>query len=614
MKYLRTIDTIHFADKKTDVNPIWGYCQQYIVNVLEEILHDNNLLERCYCEHRIREYDRKFLPNIFSPSDELMSPSETPLKNNLEDIIEMLDSRVILILGDVGTGKSTFVHHFFKIKLPKSNNWDVYSPIFIDFKKRALRQPIENFISETINSKLNELFLDVFGKSEATSYHLLRQVFSKDLMWNEGLYQQCSNIGRDDLVQELELRDLLRFKNDKAYFNRRRLEFYQKITEKRIVIVFDNVDHLTDPNAITDIYLTAQSIAISKAASIIITMRTYNAYGNAHHYDSYSAFNPRYLHLTLPDVTKMLEKRVKYALDKISVDGQIIRPSGPISKITVSMPVIKDEVESLLSSFCDAKIIETLKKLSFYDLREILRMAHRALASGHIYPRERRQFRPRIQVHDLINALILGNWEFFNPMDEQTLIINLFDDVCDCENGKLFLRIRLLDSIRILGANAARTIDIISIMKKIGFKESDTKRSLQFLIKHSLVSPLFPAGIDLDEDNITVVLLTQKGSFYLDTILKEPRYYENLKHSTYIDENFFSKLDKLGHHSVYERCKGTRVFIEYICQAEKDWETKVLDYDIYRDYFSIGTLLKTSFNGLCDRINLSDTNIKFTTL
>ena len=594
----RSIDKINFADKKLDVNAVWDMCGRYIAEVLQEITHDINLLKECYCQHRVREFDRKFLPQIFAPDNDFQDLSGIPTKS-FEQIAKLLDSRVILILGDVGTGKSTFIHYFLKIEIENYTKWNIYKPIFVDFK--ALSDDIEviQFANSRIDEGLKELFAEKLG-NEAKSFRTLQEIFQEDLSWNEGLYQHCKDLGRGDLVDTMEIDDIKRYKDDIRHFNKRRMQYSENRFGRRIIVVLDNVDHIENNQKVQQLFVFAHSLALDNCCSIIITMRTYNVYGNVHHYDPYSAFNPRYLHLSLPDVSKMVDKRVEYALKIINKEVQLPH-SGDI-KVSISSPLFREEIQGVLKSFATERNVATLKTIAYYDLRELLRMCHRALASGHLYPSARRQNYPEVRTYDLIQALILGNWRYYNPEDETAAIINIFDDECPYEKGKVLIRIRLLQTVLILGARLVPVVRILASMENLGFDKEDVVNSLQKMIYHSLISPVYPTGLDIAKNTIRAVHLTQKGSYYLDTLIKEVRYYENMRFATYVEKDFWEVMSSYSETTDEERYKGTKIFLEFIGYIEEEWRKRARDENLLSRYPSVFEGLKLSFNEHCVRV------------
>lgn len=594
----RTIDHINLADKKTDVNTVWDSCGRYIGEVLEEITHDLTLLKECYCEHRIREFDRKFLPQIFAPHDDVSGLEKIPTKS-LEDVVRLIESRVILVLGDVGTGKSTFVHYFFKIEIRNHPRWDIYRPIIVDFKGLSGDVDVVHFASIRIDQDLKQFFIEMFG-DKAKSVQMLRDIFEEDLSWNEGLYQHCLDIGRKDLLYEMEIDDIRRYKDDLRHFNKRRMQFCEKKAGKRVVVILDNVDHIEDQDKVKSVFLLGQSLVHEGSCGVIVTMRTYNAYGNVHHYDPYSAFNPRYLHLSLPDVREMIKKRIDFAFRNIDKTVMLDHAGGV--RLSVSVSKLREEVHGVLESFATETIIEVLKKLSYYDLRELLRLSHRALASGHLYPAMRREKFSEVQYYDLINALILGNWRYYNPEDEHLAVINLFDDECAYGRGKVLIRIRLLETIGVLGTRMVSVRDVLEYMGLLGFDRDDVINSLQKMIHHSLVSPVYPTGMDLVKNKIRAVNLNEKGIYYLDDLMLEPRYYENMRFATYMEKDFWDVMNSYAERSDAERYEGTKVFVEFIGHVEEEWRVRVKDRDLYSRYPSIFERVRSSFNKHCCKV------------
>lgn len=596
----RFIDEVNMAKWKSDVNLVWDHCGQYIADVMHEITHDEKLLSECYCAHRVREFDRKFLPRIFMPNldfDNNISPAK-----KIEELIKLLDSRVILILGNVGTGKSTFVHHFFKITLKDSEEWDIYLPLFIDFRKKDAELSSSEFATKQLDEFLNDIF-SIYFINKSDNLDLMKDIFEEDLRWNSSIYQECKKIGRTELAVEYQIDDIRKLQSDLRHYNKRRMQYIEKHLGKRIIVIFDNVDHLIKQKQIEDSFIYGHSLAQEKCCQVILTMRSYNIKGRVHHFDHYSAFNPRYLHLSIIDIKNMLTCRIDFALKQISRFVHL-EGSGNI-KISINSPLFKEEVTNLLNSFLRPEILEVLEKLSFNNLRELLRMAHRALASGYIYPATRRVKYSEIQLYDFIQSLILGNWKYYNPEDEHIAIINLFDDECSFEQGKILINIRLLQTIRLLGSKDITLRTIENSLASLGFNQDVALKALQNLINHSLVIPSYSTGLNIKQDKIRAVSLTEKGAFYLDELLYQPFYYGNMRFATYLYEDYYLLMKEFSSNSIEHYYQATKVFLEFIQIIEQEWRAKALDKQFSKNYPDISKGLINSFNKHLVKINRS---------
>ena len=607
MSTIRKIDRINLADNKTEVNEIWNICGSYFSSVLAEIIDDMEQLDKCYCEHRVREFDRRFLPSIFAPSDDFQELQDIPSKK-FDEIAKILDSRIILILGNVGTGKSTFVHHFFKVELKKYPNWNIYQTIYVDFKGLSSDQDVTDYANNMIDDKLKQIFFNEFGE-ESKSFEFLKDILEEDLTWNESMYLECKKKGKEDLAFEMQIDDIKRYKENIRHYNKRRMQYFKNKCGKKVIVVFDNIDHISDMKIQENVYLYGQSLVQEKNANVIMTMRTYNLYGNVHHFDPFSAFNPRYLHLSLPDVKDLLYKRLQFAFVNIKNKISIITEGAAIISFTPQS--LKKNIENVLNDFCTDDNINILKKLAYYDLREFLRMVHKVLASGNLFPIERREKYYSVRKYDLLQSLILGNWKYYNPFEEHLSIINLFDDKCTYENGKTLITIRLLETIRILGAQGVDITRILEQMNLLGFEKEDVLECIQKLLNHSLIDPVYPTGYNIYANKIRAINITIKGDYYIDELLIEPRYFENMRFSTFMDKDFYDIMENYSIEKEEERYEGTKVFIEFIEDYEKRWlSTKVKNKELIKKYTTISFILKKAFNNHCERVKKSELKFK----
>jgi hypothetical protein len=190
---------------------------------------------------------------------------------------------------------------------------------------------------------------------------------------------------------------------------------------------------------------------------------------------------------------------------------------------------------------------------------------------------------------------------YYNPEDEELCIINLFDDECTFEQGKTIVRIRLLETIRLLATKRVPIKKVEMNMERIGFERDVVMNSLQYLVYHSLVAPEYPTGMNILQDNIRAVTLTDKGIYYLDDLMIEPRYYGNMRFATYMYSDYTDLMKTYDTRTVEQTYQGTKVFVEFLGHYEEEWKKKVKDLEWHANYMSIFNRVRDSYNSHCVR-------------
>ena len=130
-----------------------------------------------------------------------------------------------------------------------------------------------------------------------------------------------------------------------------------------------------------------------------------------------SAFQPRFLALSLPDTKELISKRKNYLLEHPAIIEKVYKLTKKDEiQITqrgktwsIKLVDLKARMELVLDSFLSPDVIHMLENLSNYDFRYLLKTVNVALSSGYLYPEDGAKRRKDLNEYDLLRAVILGN-------------------------------------------------------------------------------------------------------------------------------------------------------------------------------------------------------------
>ena len=236
----RKID--EFIQKKLRYEPdtTWWVYAGILSEIFGEIIEDDALLEHCYCETRTRNFDEAFIKAITTgiPEAVFCNSDINPYDFLSEHLPKAKLNNPFLILGDVGTGKSTYIHHYFKISLKKLKLDKMILGVIINLRDRFI-PPLElrEFVDEAIHN-----YLEKYSDFIEPSFELLSDIFADELRSNYALYNKLKELDRKEYELSVT-KEILNLKQNKHLYNIARIKFLTENLQKRVFIVIDNVDH-----------------------------------------------------------------------------------------------------------------------------------------------------------------------------------------------------------------------------------------------------------------------------------------------------------------------------------------------------------------------------------
>lgn len=278
---------------------------------------DEELLLHCFVESpESREADRsltKITRDLLSHVQSIRSDTGLELRKEIEASFDTKKGQIVLIVGNKGAGKSTFIDRFFRHVLSR----ELRSKCLVLKVNVALATGNLDRLQEWLTDSLiataeNELYA---GRSPSFD-ELLGIFFDHYQRWSTGEYKHLYDI---DI-------DAFKIKFGEHIANRRRdkPEEYLNSVLKRAIrqrtiipcIVFDNADNF--PVDVQDaVFQYAYSLFRAVPLSVIvvpITDRTIWRLSKAGALQSYSA---KTLYLPIPSTKNVLEKRVQFIRRKL---------------------------------------------------------------------------------------------------------------------------------------------------------------------------------------------------------------------------------------------------------------------------------------------------------
>lgn len=400
--------------------------------VIEDITRSPDLeatfLKECYCQSgALSQYalvSRDILQARYAAMFDSNSPHPTVIpatsKKGIspEILAASISRRPILLIGDVGVGKTIFIRNLIKIeaKLLLENAFSFY----LDFGSQAtLTDDFKKIIvAEIATQLLKERNIDI----EEGGF--VRRVYKNELdRFSKSVHGSLTD---DPVYRKKEIEFLEEKIREKAEHLKNSLLYISKSHNKQIIIFLDNADQRED-RIQQEIFLISQELAAHWPVAVFVTLRPETFYLSIQR-GALSGYHAKAFTISPPRVDLALNKRMNFALKLTS--GEI-----SISALPEGTRVKFETLGKLITVFLNSmeknnELIEFIDNVSNGNIRLALDLVRGFFGSGHVDTQkivdiynESKQY--IIPLHEFIRAVIYGDNEHYSP--ERSPIANLFD-------------------------------------------------------------------------------------------------------------------------------------------------------------------------------------------
>lgn len=616
----KTLDTRHLTKTRTiDRNRLFPIIGEIVRRVFQDLASEeaeSEVLEHCYVESPKKAdksapyMDRDVRQLNVSKKDagdfqqRITSALDTESKSHTE---------VILLLGSVGVGKSTFIQRFRKVlavkEIDKNGIW-----LYLNFKHFSdTGLSLDNFIYEQIDTFLSEEYSDL-GLND---WSFLKQAYHLDYeKLKRGALQPLYNKSPEEFELKFgqKVDEWQETKQEEHFI--KLLSSAIKRLNKRVFLVFDNADQLS-PKTQNDIFLAAEKLAERIGCYALISMRE-ESYWKNRDAGPLNAFHTTPYHVQPASFKQVLAKRFQYAKNLIQEDGVSSAAGSDINNQQL-LAVFDRLVRTLLGE--DESYIEFIEATAARDMRRALETISAFLISGHtnIDAILRDVKRPNpygflVPFHEFLNAVILRDHEVYT--EDSCDVFNIFaiSGTVDASN---FNRIAVLGKI-LMARNSKSDVgigyilieEVVNDCHSVGLLPETTYSILSFLTARRVIET--ETTIKDDISSSKYVRITSAGDYYVNKLSRIFGYLDLIVFQTPIrgEKNFvkinraFEKVknapsdnqdDRLNR--VKLRLSLVEVFIEYL---EKEFSQ--VSFTNKKDFFAkesteIISRIKASF---CD--------------
>ncbi|KRB10290.1 hypothetical protein ASD86_25165 [Lysobacter sp. Root690] len=402
-----------------------------------------------------------------------------------------LSRRPILLVGDVGVGKTTFVKNLIKVEAKEEMQNAIV--LYIDFgSKPAVAEELRSYtVGEIIKQLREDYGIDLEDKQFVRGVHNQRiQAFGK------GIYSELKELDPSAFkVKEIDY--IAGLVADKEEHLRLSLEHASKGQKRQIVVFLDNVDQRL-PHFQEEVFLIAHSIASNWPITAFVALRP-ETFSLSRAKGTLAAYQPRVFTIEPPRVDQVILKRLQFALHLLQDSGRL---PGTSSGFSLQSERLELYLKMLIDAFTNRKeIIELIDNLCSGNVRRALEYIQVFVGSAHVDSAKileamERAGRYTLPIHEFLRAIIHKDGEYYDPA-ATPIIPNLYDIVADDarEHFACLLTLAYIEHAGQVGGayGFVERQKIYEFLREQGFHQHQITSTVNRLLEAELV--LTPVGL-----------------------------------------------------------------------------------------------------------------------
>jgi len=576
-------------------NPFQASLQDVSELVLEDLVSTRELeptfIRECYCQsgalsqhsHLNRSILRTRYAALFDsqhPGPALV-PAIEKSGTSPDLLAESLARRPILLIGDVGVGKTTFIRHLLYVEAEHLKQTAI--PLYLDLgRKGALTSELKPLILDDLERQLREQHgIDV------QSDRLVRQVYSRDLnRFQHGIFGRLRT-RKPKVYEEKELQFLDEFLRNREEHLRLSLEYLSRSMSRQIIIFLDNTDQRNDRDQ-EDAFLIAQEISERWPAIVFLPLRPETFHASRKR-GALTGYHTRAFTVSPPRIDRVLQKRLAFGLKITRGD---IPLSGLSSAITIRLEALQTLMECFLHSLGrSTELIPCIDNMAGGNVRLALDLLKGFFGSGHVDTEKIIQtYRYDdyvVPLHEFLRAVVYGDCEHYDP--DRSLVANLFD-IGSVDIREHFLMPAILGYLYAPGGDSTEEgfVPGRSVYEKfqaVGFTAEQVDFALVRAHNKKLIETAARVAPERGTAEFNVVRVTSVGAYHLLTLVGLFAYLDAVVVDTPIlDTDSYHVITNCG--EIRARLERAQVFGSYLDRAWKatppvpgvfDWATASAD-------------------------------------
>ena len=574
-------------------NELTTLAQVLIQDYMMKPEFEKDFYENCYCENgALSKYSlqsktilRNRYSNLFIDDKQVIS---SPVKNKKNDAIDpslfasAMSDRPIILIGDVGIGKTSFIKNLTYSSAYKEFKDAIY--IYIDLGSNAILsgKSLDDYIIEDIKDQLYKKY-EIDIDEEKFIKRSLKDEISKFDKGIFGKYKQTNPEKYNEKLDELLEKEI----NNKDKYINKSIKFITKERRRQTIICLDNADQ-RDTNIQQEAFLVAQEIAKSWGVLTFISMRP-QTFFNSKKNGVMAAYPQHVFTISPPKTSDVINKRLIFA--KKIANGDI----DFLDSVELSLKNFSDVVDIMLNSFESSNgdsIYEFIENIMNGNIRNSLEFIVDLIGSPGLDSKEKLEIfrndgRYILPLHEFTKYAILNNNFYYDK--NSSIAMNLFDVEINNSTNEHFLCSLLISYI---SDTSGKSNDkdfipynkIINELQNYSFTESQITNSITNCINKKLLEK---------ENRLTFIedpsekpenakyRVTSVGLYHVKKWIGEFAYIDAMLFDTPIlDEEVKAEVRRYVHSiTMYDRYMRATKFKEYLTKCWNNMSKKPPYFD-----------------------------------
>lgn len=545
--------------------------------VLEDVIKEKSIekefLKDCYCKSgSLSQYSllsKQILSTrysyLFEGNDKKAVLEQIATKKGLSsDLVELfansLSKRPILLIGDVGVGKSTFIDNLLLVEAPTVFEKAITFKIDLG-SKAIISLDLKEAILKIIKQQLLELY-----KIDISEDNFVRHAYFIELEnFKKGVtVKRLYEVAPIQAVEK-EIEFLTNLIKDEAEHLKKSLEYICKNQKKQIIIFIDNCDQRNDVDQETA-FLIAQEFAADWSTIVFVCLRPETFHRTKKKEGALSGYHPKAFTIAPPRIDDVINRRLSFA-QKIT-RGEIalskLNNTTSFSKLDILIQCFIDSLESNKSLFT------FFENVSNGNIRKAIELIKKFFGSGHVNTEKIIGFiestgKYTIPVHEILRSVIYGDNEHYNPINSE--ITNLFDIRANApkDHFTIPLILGLLQDYSINNRNEGFVSikEIYAYMQKLGYLPITIDLALNSMYSKELFETSEKGNYLNTDKNELMLRATGAGIYHLSHLINSFTYIDAI----IVDVPFFEKESRekiTNTFGIKERLERAIVFTDYL--------------------------------------------------
>lgn len=519
--------------------------------------NDKSLLLKCFVESKESQHAEKVLARITSEVLEQIEPMQSSTGGQLATEIRRAAmakrGEKVLLIGNKGSGKSTFIDRFFEISLDHKMRRHCVV-LKLDLKKYEAGV---GGISEWLDRQLqNQIDKKLYG-DEPPTYDELQGVFhSVYQKWAVGPHKHLHD--SDLTAFKIKFGDYLQEIADRRPHEYCTSQLENVVKSRKLLpcIIFDNTDQFSN-DVQQAVFQYANAIYERVGVCFLIVPITDHTVWQLSKSGPLQSYEAKSFFLPVPSTREVLGKRIRFLSEEVEkaspIKGSYSLPNG----IQVALDDLRAFAQSLEEVFLNNEFVaRRVGYLSNFDIRRSLQLSKRIMTSPHIgiddlIKMHLTKGALRVESDNLSLAIVNGQNSYFRQ-DQSEFILNLFSIDPALINSPL-LRLRILVMLLDKQRNAHDPLesfltygDIEQYFDVMGVSGQVIRGNLQALLDARLIEPYNPTiGKVIEGQSVSI---TTSGEMHVELAFHDNVYFVQMGLTTAIREkalaNMLKKIDK----------------------------------------------------------------------